>query len=60
MIVQPTGRARGARGSKEYLSLRLVQPQYSRGWREGRDAPVQYVEEGYVKKYKMKGTHTNE
>jgi len=60
MIVQPTGRARGARGSKEYLSLRLVQPQYSRGWREGKDAPVQYVEEGYVKKYKMKGTHTNE
>lgn len=59
MIVQPTGRARGARGSKEYLSLRLVQPQYSRGWRKGGDAPVQYVEEGYVKKFKMKGKQEN-
>jgi len=60
MIVQPTGRARGARGSKEYLSLRLVQPQYSRGWRKGADNLIQYVEEGYVKKFKMKGKQDNE
>ena len=59
MIVQPTGRARGARGSKEYLSLRLVQPQYSRGWRKGEDNLIQYVEEGYVKKFKMKGKQEN-
>ena len=59
MIVQPTGRARGARGSKEYLSLRLVQPQYSRGWRKGGDNLIQYVEEGYVKKFKMKGKQEN-
>ena len=60
MIVQPTGRARGARGSKEYLSLRLVQPQYSRGWRKGANNLIQYVEEGYVKKFKMKGKQDNE
>tara|TARA_R110002110_G_scaffold15567_4_gene69526 strand:- start:5175 stop:5858 length:684 start_codon:yes stop_codon:yes gene_type:complete len=59
MIVQPTGRARSARGSKEYLSVRLVQPQYSRGWRKGADNLIQYVEEGYVKKFKMKGKETN-
>ncbi|MAF79851.1 hypothetical protein CL629_02100 [bacterium] len=57
LICKTTDNYRAARGSREYLALLIAQPQYSKKWGNTPhwSGKVSSVEEGDVKKFKMKG-----
>jgi hypothetical protein len=65
MIVRPTGKVRAAKGSKEYLVLRVASPNYAKSWAAGptlfthqstRNSEIQYIEEKSVKIFKRNPT----
>lgn len=67
MIVHPTGKVRAAKGSKEYLVLRIASPDYTKSWSSKpslwagnntrpRHRAIQYIEEKSVKIFKRNPT----
>ena len=57
LVCKDTGNARAAKGSREYLVLLLTCPDYTSRWesRNHNRGTVHTVEEGKVKKFKLKG-----
>ena len=58
LVCKATGNARAAKGSREYLALLLTGPSFTNAWqsnRTGQRGVAHLIEEGDIKKYKMRG-----